>query len=218
MGCFGSADRFYTGAISGLQIFTDGASAGDFSCIYNQQEFDILGTTAHTCTFHSEGYRWLEPTTDPRAERLSEVCGEGGVCNFASGAVGQLQGDSPDDGYFYMDLVRAATLGSARAVTVAATRPRAVAANRSRWGSAFPSWGGRRRSSTSRPTATSPSLVSTQPYSVPTATLLSQRCINACAGPQTGESGQASNPETTTIPSAGSKPDDAIFAYWTGKT
>ena len=38
------------------------------------------------------------------------------------------------------------------------------------------------------------------------------------AGPQTGESGQASNPETTTIPSAGSKPDDAIFAYWTGKT
>ena len=47
---------------------------------------------------------------------------------------------------------------------------------------------------------------------------LPQRCINASAGPQTGESGQASNPETTTIPSAGSKPDDAIFAYWTGKT
>ena len=153
-------DRFYSGAISGLQIFTDGASAGDFSCIYNQQEFDILGTTAHTCTFHSEGYRWLEPTTDPRAEKLSEVCGEGGVCNFASGAVGQLQGDSPDDGYFYMDLVSAATLGSARAVTVAATRLRAVAANRSRWGSNFPSWGGRSRSSTSPPTVTSPSLVS----------------------------------------------------------
>ena len=27
------ADRFYTGAISGLQIFTDGASAADFQCI-----------------------------------------------------------------------------------------------------------------------------------------------------------------------------------------
>ena len=210
-------DRFYTGAISGLQIFTDGASAGDFSCIYNQQEFDILGTTAHTCTFHSEGYRWLEPTTDPRAERLSEVCGEGGVCNFASGAVGQLQGDSPDDGYFYMDLVSAATLGSARAVTVAATRLRAVAANRSRWGSNFPSWGGRSRSSTSRPTVTSPSLVSGSHTSTHR-DALPQRCINASAGPQTGESGQASNPETTTIPSAGSKPDDAIFAYWTGKT
>ena len=25
--------RFFTGAISGLQIFTDGASAGDFQCI-----------------------------------------------------------------------------------------------------------------------------------------------------------------------------------------
>ena len=35
------------------------------------------------------------------------------------------------------------------------------------------------------------------------------------AGPQTGDSGQASNPETTVIPSAGAKPDDAIFAYWT---
>ena len=44
----------------------------------------MLGTTAHTCTFHSEGYRWRDPTTDPRAERLSEVCGKDGQCNFAS--------------------------------------------------------------------------------------------------------------------------------------
>jgi hypothetical protein len=21
----------------------------------------VLGTTAHTCTFHAEGYRWLDP-------------------------------------------------------------------------------------------------------------------------------------------------------------
>ena len=50
----------------------------------NHQELAVLGTTAHTCTFHSEGYRWRDPTTDPRAERLSEVCGEDGQCTFAS--------------------------------------------------------------------------------------------------------------------------------------
>ena len=35
------------------------------------------------------------------------------------------------------------------------------------------------------------------------------------SGEQTGDSGQASNPETTVIPSAGAKPDDTVFAYWT---
>lgn len=35
------------------------------------------------------------------------------------------------------------------------------------------------------------------------------------SGEQTGDSGQASNPETTVIPSAGAKPDDSIFVYWT---
>ena len=35
------------------------------------------------------------------------------------------------------------------------------------------------------------------------------------SGDQTGDSGQSSNPETTTIPSDDAKPDDAIFVYWT---
>ena len=52
----------------------------------NHQELAVLGTTAHTCTFHSEGYRWRDPTTDPRAEKLSEVCDThgDGQCTFAS--------------------------------------------------------------------------------------------------------------------------------------
>lgn len=159
-------DRFYTGAIAGLQIFTDGASAADFQCIYNHQEQMILGTTAHTCTFHSEGYRWIDPTTDPNAERLSEVCGDNGQCTFSSGATGQMRGPSADDGYFYMDL--------------------------SPLGISFPFMG----------RAEHELYISANGYI-------------SFSGDQTGDSGQASNPETTVIPSAGSKPDDAIFAYWT---
>ena len=59
-----NAGRFYTGAIAGLQIFTDGASAADFQCIYSHQEELVLGTTAHSCTFHvSRGLILLREST-----------------------------------------------------------------------------------------------------------------------------------------------------------
>ena len=35
--------RFYTGAIAGLQIFTDGATASDFQCIYQGEKSALAG-------------------------------------------------------------------------------------------------------------------------------------------------------------------------------
>ena len=64
----------------------------------------VLGTTAHSCTFHSEGYRWLEPTTDPHAQRLSEICAGRGTGVFGTGSGASCSGENVDDGYFHMDL------------------------------------------------------------------------------------------------------------------
>ena len=64
----------------------------------------MLGTTAHSCTFHSEGYRWLEPTTDPHAQRLSEICAGRGTGVFSTDSGASCSGENVDDGYFHMDL------------------------------------------------------------------------------------------------------------------
>ena len=64
----------------------------------------VLGTTAHSCTFHSEGYRWLEPTTDPHAQRLSEICAGRGTGVFSTDSGASCSGENVDDGYFHMDL------------------------------------------------------------------------------------------------------------------
>ena len=64
----------------------------------------VLGTTAHSCTFHSEGYRWLEPTTDPHAQRLSEICAGRGTGVFGTDSGASCSGENVDDGYFHMDL------------------------------------------------------------------------------------------------------------------
>eukprot|EP01051_Picozoa_sp_SAG22_P023489 SAG22_NODE_6084_length_902_cov_0.948941_2_plen_130_part_00 len=50
--------RFYTGAIAGLQIYTEGLGASDVACIYNAQELLILGTTAHSCTVRACVRSW----------------------------------------------------------------------------------------------------------------------------------------------------------------
>ena len=80
------------------------------------------------------------------------------------------------------------------------------------WASPFLSWDAPSTSSTSRPTAVS------WPRDFYLRPRLSEHLWRAdisFAGSQTGDHGESSNPETTVIPSAGAKPDDAIFAYWT---
>ena len=72
--------------------------------VYTDQEEMVLGTTAHSCTFHSEGYRWLEPTTDPHAQRLSEICAGRGTGVFGTDSGASCSGENVDDGYFHMDL------------------------------------------------------------------------------------------------------------------
>ena len=96
-------DRFYTGAIAGLQIFTDGLTASDVSCIYQQQEVLVTGSTAHSCTYHSEGYTWQNPMDNPRAIDVSSLC---------TGAPEPLPGATTapschgtlDDGYIHFPL------------------------------------------------------------------------------------------------------------------
>ena len=44
--------RFFTGAIAGLQIFTEGATASEVHCMYSLQEELVLGTSSHSCSFH----------------------------------------------------------------------------------------------------------------------------------------------------------------------
>ena len=108
----------------------------------------------------------------------------------SQGAVGNLQGDSPDDGYFYMDL---APLGISFPFMGRAEHELYISANGCELARDFY-------------------------LAVRVSGEHLWRTDISFAGPQTGDSGQASNPETTVIPSAGAKPDDAIFAYWTGKT
>ena len=99
--------------------------------------------------------------------------------------MGNLQG-SPDDGYFYMDL---APLGISFPFMGRAEHELYISANGCELARDF--------------------------YLRPRLSEHLWRADISFSGPQTGDSGQVSNPETTVIPSAGAKPDDAIFAYWT---
>jgi hypothetical protein len=90
-------DRFYTGAIAGLQIFTDGMTATDAHCIYQGQEQLILGSTAHSCTYHSEGYSWIDPLTAEGTTNIAVLCD--GVAIPGASCEGSL-----DDGYIHIPL------------------------------------------------------------------------------------------------------------------
>ena len=146
----------------------------------------VLGTTAHSCTFHSEGYRWLEPTTDPHAQRLSEICAGRGTGVFGTDSGASCSGENVDDGYFHMDL--------------------------SQFGVEFPFMG-----RSEHEVFISGNGCKLRPFRI-RSPVSQQSWLPAdisFSGDQTGDSGQSSNPETTTIPSDDAKPDDAIFVYWT---
>ena len=146
----------------------------------------VLGTTAHSCTFHSEGYRWLEPTTDPHAQRLSEICAGRGTGAFGTDSGASCSGENVDDGYFHMDL--------------------------SQFGVEFPFMG-----RSEHEVFISGNGCKLRPFRI-RSPVSQQSWLPAdisFSGDQTGDSGQSSNPETTTIPSDDAKPDDAIFVYWT---
>eukprot|EP01043_Picozoa_sp_COSAG02_P027036 COSAG02_NODE_1576_length_11868_cov_82.967117_10_plen_331_part_00 len=94
-------DRFYTGAIAGLQIFTNGLTATDVSCIYQQQELLVDGSTAHSCTYHSEGYTWRDPIA-AGATDVASLCT--GADPLPGATTGPSCSGSLDDGYIHFPL------------------------------------------------------------------------------------------------------------------
>jgi hypothetical protein len=105
--------RFYRGSIAGLSIFRDGLSASEVFCDYQHDEEMITGTTAHSCSFHSEGYRWIDPTVgtqcalnDPFCHgttKASDLCSLGIDCP-TNGTGGGGTGNF-DDGYIHFPFV-----------------------------------------------------------------------------------------------------------------
>jgi hypothetical protein len=74
-------------------------------CIFEGQEMLITGSTAHSCTYHSEGYTWNDPTTDPAVIDLATLCDAGNPPAPLNGATEppSCAGDL-DDGYIHLPL------------------------------------------------------------------------------------------------------------------